>query len=270
MIPMLPVRLDTAITPERLVEDWWAQPKMDGVRALADCRLRRITNRRGADISHRWPDVVEQLPKCDLIIDGELVAWDREGISFAAAHQRDATENPQRRYMEEHPGTIVAFDVAGVHAPIEDRVAMLADLELQVIPLGRPGEVEASAEGLVFKRRGSRYVEGRSPLWQKWKRLTVTSCLVTEMTAGEGERASTFGALVLKTFAGTDLVEVGKVGSGFTGRDLLLIRQLLDAGKPIVVDVRHSGWTSGGMLREPVFHSLRSDLDPHECTKWGE
>src|SRR4051812_3279177 len=51
----------------------------------------RVQSRRGADLTRAFPDIASaarrQLP-AGVVVDGELVVWDREGLHFEALHQR--------------------------------------------------------------------------------------------------------------------------------------------------------------------------------------
>jgi bifunctional non-homologous end joining protein LigD len=86
------------------------------------------------------------------------------------------------------------------------------------------------------------------------------------------------------------LAFAGRVGSGISHRQALdLSRELgrlpadrspfstpvpdVDAAgatwcQPgVVVEVRHTGWTAAGRLRQPVFRGIRSDLSPSEVRR---
>jgi len=85
-----------------------------------------------------------------------------------------------------------------------------------------------------------------------------------------------------------DLVYTGRVGSGFTSRQLGEVKDALEGSKrlkspasgpvpsgkdhtwvepEIVVEVRYKEITSDGLLRQPVFLRFRDDKEPGECER---
>jgi DNA ligase-1 len=89
---------------------------------------------------------------------------------------------------------------------------------------------ETSIEGVMLKRRDSRYVAGRPKgLWYKWKRAPLTlDCVLMYAQRGSGKRSSyysdyTFGAWRTNAEGAAELVPVGKAYFGFTDEELLQI-----------------------------------------------
>jgi bifunctional non-homologous end joining protein LigD len=142
-------------------------------------------------------------------------------------------------------------------------------------------------EGVVAKRRDSRYLPGRrSDAWVKVKHVRRQSAVVGGWKAGEGGRSGRIGSLLLGIPAPEGLVFVGHVGTGFSVRALEGLEELLapltrptspflDAPHAaggwveplLVVDVDFSGWTPDGRLRHPTYRGLREDLDPSEVVR---
>ncbi|MDD2755898.1 MAG: hypothetical protein PHS80_10270, partial [Methanothrix sp.] len=101
---------------------------------------------------------------------------------------------------------------------------------------------------------------------------------------GKGGRATSFAGLLLGAYRNGQLHYVGRVGSGFTDRELEEIAadfSLLDYSpfynapptpqvkwvKPSqVVQVSALETTQDGHLRAPVFLRMRDDKEPLECT----
>lgn len=135
-------------------------------------------------------------------------------------------------------------------------------------------------EGLIVKRAESPYRAGRrSPDWRKLKLTRRQELVVGGWTAPQGSRAH-FGALLLGYHEGGALRYAGRVGSGFDERALADIsrrlRELETRRSPfdpaprfggrahwtrpvLVVEVRFTEWTDGGLLRHPIFLGLRDD-----------
>jgi bifunctional non-homologous end joining protein LigD len=163
---------------------WVHEIKHDGYRMMAwregdDVRL---YTRRGYDWSERYPAVVaavQALKVGSCLIDGELVVCDDAGVSsFERLRSR----------QHDHIAFLYAFDLLALDGqdlrrePLETRKATLASL-LRKSPAGislcehleADGEVvfrhacKMGLEGIVSKRRDSRYSSGATPNWVKSK-----------------------------------------------------------------------------------------------------
>ena len=82
-------------------------------------------------------------------------------------------------------------------------------------------------EGVVAKRKGSKYVPGRrSPDWRKIKLISTQDCVILGWTPGQGGRAR--GASAPSWSARSTVGElrwVGQVGTGFTQK---MLEQLME------------------------------------------
>jgi len=200
--------------------EWIFERKFDGIRLLAfkqgaDVRL-FSRNRLPQDI----PPIVEAiaaLPVRDAILDGE-VTWDRS----TAYHVFD----------------ILWLDGRDVTSrPLEERRALLRDLPLRpplrrVPALDDPKPWERAAqegwEGVIAKRRDSRYEHRRSKHWLKMKYEASQEFIVGGFTDPQGGRVG-LGALLVGYTEGDDFVFAGKVGTGFDTKLLVTLRARLDA-----------------------------------------
>ncbi|MFV0131796.1 hypothetical protein ACLGIH_00655 [Streptomyces sp. HMX87] len=95
------------------------QPKSRGYRALPFTPEQSpgpvlVQRRRGNLIQTRFPDLVRaagQLPE-GLVLDGELVVWDGEHMSFEALQRRAASSGRTAgRLAQELPAHFIAFDI---------------------------------------------------------------------------------------------------------------------------------------------------------------
>ena len=293
--------------------DWLFEPKLDGIRAVAHVSRGavKLSSRRGTDLTATYPGLVAALaaqPVAAAIFDGEIVAFDDRGApSFELLQQRMnlAGELEIAAAEDRVPVTYLAFDLLHLDGfdltgvALEERKEALTRVLLPAGPValvehfqaeGREaydGAVALGLEGVVAKRRGSRYVPGRrSDAWAKIKARHSAEFVVAGFTPGEGARERTFGALLL---AAPDsdgaLVYRGRAGGGFTDALLVDLRARLDAlatdASPfpdtppeaggatfvrpeLVVEVEYSEVTSAGLLRAPVFKRLRPDKAPEE------
>lgn len=148
-----------------------------------------------------------------------------------------------------------------------------------------PAEVMVAAcqlglEGLIGKRKDSRYVHRRSPDWIKLKCGLRQEFVVGGYSKPHGSRAG-IGSLLLGVHDKKgSLIYVGSVGTGFddrTLRDLLRkLRPLVIPDSPfapsreldkkavwvdpeLVVEVAFAEWTQSGSVRHATFRGLRTD-----------
>jgi bifunctional non-homologous end joining protein LigD len=138
-------------------------------------------------------------------------------------------------------------------------------------------------EGIVSKRSDRPYRHGRTSDWVKAKCSRQQEFVVGGFTDPEGTRAG-LGALLIGYYDDDEarLVFAGKVGTGFTHRFAVELRERLDRMaqrecpfvppppraiarhahwvKPeLVCQVTFTEWTSDGMIRHPSFQGLRAD-----------
>jgi ATP-dependent DNA ligase len=166
---------------------WLHEIKHDGFRVIARKDGGRVWlySRPGNDMTHRFPLIVEavaRLRPCSCIIDGEAVACDENGVSSF----------DRLRYRRDDGGVFLyAFDLIELDGadlrrePLEVRKATLASVLRKASPGLRLNEhitepdgalvfahaCKMGLEGVVSKRKDSRYRSGRSPDWLKSKNL---------------------------------------------------------------------------------------------------
>jgi bifunctional non-homologous end joining protein LigD len=272
---------------------WWFEVKWDGYRAIAFCGPGRteLRSRRGNDVAYRFPEVAAMRLGADVVLDGEIVAFDDDGTpSFFLLGQR--------------PANFIVFDLLfhegdRTNLPYEARRELLGQLDLPnpaVIsqPVLGDGEAlfdavgERGMEGIVAKKAGSLYYPGRrSPDWRKIAHKHRGKAVVGGFLTGEGARALTFGSLLLGLWASDGLRFIGSVGSGLTDRSLREIDALLAplrrkdspfgnaidvpgqktfVDPVLVVEIEYRQWTPFDRLRAPVFKGLAADVPPHSVT----
>jgi bifunctional non-homologous end joining protein LigD len=254
------------LTQERFTgPDWIVERKFDGIRLLAFKQgpsVRLFSRNRLPQVIPSVLQAIARLPPHDLILDGEAT-W--QG-GTAAYHVFD----------------ILWIDGRDVRPlPLDARRALLGDLPLDP-PLQRVTSLDDAApweracaegwEGVIAKRRESRYEHRRSPHWLKMKCEETRELVVGGFTDPQGARVG-LGALLVGHFDGDDLVFAGRVGTGFDTKLLVGLRAQLDAieipkspftravGLPrlrshwvrpeIVVQVAFIEWTVHGKLRHP-------------------
>jgi ATP-dependent DNA ligase len=196
--PMLPVPGGEPTEADLTRRSWLYQPKLPGVRCLAwasDDSV-RLTDRRGTDITHRYPDIVQSLRGLpDVMLDGELVACGEDGrISPEQIAARDRAARPAEiaSAVRRIPAQYLAFDLLRFRSrdlrgwALVERTLELHVLELpserllsSVVPsfvdgTGLWDAVRAMGmQGIVAKQESSTYHHGRHLTWVTYEPTTA-------------------------------------------------------------------------------------------------
>lgn len=249
---MLATALDeaalTSLAPEEFLAEW----KWDGIRVqlVAAPDGVAVFSRTGEDIGGAFPDLLEGID-FQAVLDGELlVLQEGEVASFNALQQRLNRKSPTRKLLLESPAHLRLYDILlsdgedlrgqtlsqrRGHLEAWYRRHQPARMDLSpVIPFETWEELSAlradaranGIEGLMVKRKDSRYLAGRPKgPWFKWKRdPLVADCVLMYAQRGHGKRSSfysdyTFGVW-REAEEGESLVPVGKAYFGFTDEEL--------------------------------------------------
>lgn len=273
------------------------QPKLDGTRAIY--RENKLINRRSRDIKYRYPEFDSFKIEENCILDGEVIVYNKEGLpDFNLLQSREQTSKKFKIEILSlrYPATYVIFDCLKYKGeditmkPIEERLALLDKIveeskNLQIIVTSKNGRDlwnkinELGLEGIIAKRRGSRYHAGkRSEFWLKIKNLKTIDCIIQGYTKGEGKRESTFGALYIGVYDENHQIKnIGKVGTGWSDEELINLKKKMDTylieeredrvliEPHLVCEVEFLEFTKHGDLRAPSFKRLRFDKAPEDC-----
>jgi bifunctional non-homologous end joining protein LigD len=326
--PMLAVLSDSV--PDR--GDWAYEFKWDGVRAIVFVQGGRVraTTRNDKDLAATFPElraIGEFLGSRPAVIDGELVAFDETGRpSFGRIQQRLHLGSRAEvvRRSREIPASYLAFDLLYLDGKrlfdlaYDERRTALESLGLAGESFATPPSftgdsaagvletaTERGLEGIVAKRRGSRYKAGaRNGDWVKVKIFRAQEVVIGGWTAGKGGLSGSLGALLLgiphtdpentgpghKRPGQFALDYVGKVGTGFdeaARREILQdLEPLAQEASPfsatltktleaeahfvrpeLVGEVQYAEWTGDGHLRHPSWRGLRLEKDPSQVER---
>jgi bifunctional non-homologous end joining protein LigD len=267
------VPMAATLTQERFAgAEWLFERKFDGIRLLTykrDGDIRLLSRNRLPQACPPIAEAIASLPAKELILDGEAT-WGR-GMAY-------------------HVFDIMWLDGRDVTAlPLDQRRALLSTLPLRpplhhVALLEEPQPWERACregwEGVIAKRRDSRYEQRRSPHWLKMKCEARQEFVVGGFTDPQGARVG-LGALLVGYYDQDDLVFAGKIGTGFDTALLLDLRARLGAieiahtpftravGLPrlrahwveplMVVEIGFIEWTVHGKLRHPRLLGVRED-----------
>lgn len=134
-----------------------------------------------------------------------------------------------------------------------DHVKISKELNLNTIQDIDDWIISNGAEGVILKDSNSLYNYGKRE-WIKYKHFQDITCNVIDYTEGTGKRQGIMGAI---NVIPEGSFKITKVGSGFTDVDLIYIKQLIDSGKNIKVDVKYQEITPDGAMQFPIFLRIR-------------
>ena len=278
---------------------WVYEEKYDGYRILAYKEGARITllSRNAKDRTQTFARVaqaVQALATRTVLLDGEVVSFDRRGVSrfqllqnlqappsyavFDCLYKdgQDLRGQPlthRRSVLEE-----VVNRTAGKRAAIFLSARLSSD-GLKAYQVAK----QKGYEGVVAKDASSPYIEGRSSYWLKFKVRQEDEFVIVGYTPPAGSRKH-FGALLLGAYDHRKLIYVGKVGTGFNQQTLAQLYkkfQPLVRAQPAVIDpprerhvtylapslvaqIAYGELTADRKLRQPVFLGLRDDKRPQD------
>jgi bifunctional non-homologous end joining protein LigD len=298
MAPMLA----THGSVEKLSSIVWAfEGKWDGYRLLVNANHGELElrSRSGRDVTREYPQLealAADLADHHVILDGEVVALDESGIPRFEEMQNRARSTR----VEFWAFDVLALDGRSLlRAKYSDRRKILEALAQTgglIVPEPLPGDGPAALEyarehqweGVVAKKRDSTYQPGRrSQSWIKDKLWKTQEVVIGGWRAGEGGRTSGIGALLVGVPSEEGLQFAGRVGTGFTDKDLATLKKTLEplhtketpftkrltgpdakgvtfVRPELVGEVRYSERTSDGRLRQPSWRGMRPDKSPDE------
>ncbi len=286
---------------------WLTEIKFDGYRLLAflDHGTVRLVTRNGNDWTDRLPAVAEavgQLHVDEALVDGELVALDKDGVSSFPALQAALSDGRDRTLV------FYLFDLLHLdgwnlrRCTLRDRKARLKTLDTWHGMLRfsdhhegdtdrmRKAACQMKLEGIICKKADEPYRSDRGQDWLKLKCQGREELLVVGWTEPAGSRTG-LGALHLGYYDPDGRLHyAGGVGSGFSDDVLGLLRERLDglgsapprslmiAGEDLdqgihwvrpelVAETSFTAWSGASRVRHAVFLGLREDKAPQDVVR---
>ena len=282
-------------------EQWVHEVKFDGYRAVATLENGdvHLYTRTGLDWTQKFPTLAKQLAKLPAktaILDGEIVAVNKKGISSFTALQKALSEGQDKDLQ------YYVFDLLYLNGDdlkpqtLFERKKQLASLLKKAKALSKQvfySEHFASRgdemlkrccslhlEGVISKRSDAPYRSGRGTSWLKAKCHRRQEFVIGGFTLPT-HASRGVGALLIGYRENNDFIYAGKVGTGFDNQTSLSLRAKLNAAqqktmpfktvtpagkrgakwvKPqLVCEVEFTEWTPDGHLRHPSFQGLRED-----------
>jgi bifunctional non-homologous end joining protein LigD len=284
------------LVPEPFDKPGWVyEEKYDGDRIVAykeEDRV-RLLSRNGKNRTDKFPRIaaaIRSLQPVTLLLDGEVVVFDKKGVSRFQLLQQDKGE-PVYAVFDclFHEGKDLRREPLSTRRTVMERSIGSSRVLLPSHRLATNG-LEAfriarrrGYEGLVAKDLSSLYVEARSTKWLKVKVHQEDEFVIAGYTKPAGSRQH-FGALLLGAYDKGRLHYVGKVGTGFDQKTLAglyrkfqsLVRvqpALWDPPREkgvvfltprLIAQISFQEWTADRKLRQPVFLGLRDDKRPQD------
>jgi bifunctional non-homologous end joining protein LigD len=272
-------------------EGWIFEIKYDGYRLIVEKDGPEVWlwSRAGNDLTDTFPEVaraVSLLPVPHLVLDGEVVVHDLEGLpSFSRLQRRGrlTRRGDVVRAAVALPATLYLFDLLGFQdfdvrpLPLLERKRLLRSVLPSTGPLRFSDHIaergdamfeqvqQMRLEGIVAKKADARYRGVRSKDWLKIRADHTSDFVIVGFTEPTGSRKG-LGALHVGQYAGDDLLYVGRVGSGFTGAQLDDLRQELEAlqvdDAPVAGPAPSGGghhWVSPELVAEVRYKEFTDD-----------
>ncbi|GAA0956290.1 ATP-dependent DNA ligase [Frigoribacterium faeni] len=299
--------------------EWAFEMKWDGIRAVAVVHdgAVTLTSRNGNDLTPAYPELQVLAERVDgeggAVLDGEIVAVDEKGRpDFGLLQTRMGLTRARdvARVATGAPVKLLLFDVmrAEGRSLVKDEYDARREVLERIVESGGAvdvppafdGDLEAAVatskrlrlEGVVAKRRDATYSAGRrSRAWIKMKHHQTQEVVIAGWRPGAGRRADGVGSLLMGVPGDDGLQYVGRVGTGFSDRELDELLPSLRAaarktsplvGVPAadardahwvtpsrVGEVSIAEWTSTGRLRQPSWRGWRPDKSPDDVVREG-
>jgi len=277
------------LTEERFSgPEWIFERKFDGIRGLAFKQGKNVVIYSRNRLPQHRPDIIAVIQSLDCrecILDGEL-SWHEQRSGYDVfdilwLDGKDLTSLPLMERRSILRSLIAALGRSKGRSLVRVAAEVTGD---------KPWEraCKLGWEGVIAKRRDSKYEHRRSKQWLKMKCEASQELVVGGWTDPQGSRVG-YGALLVGYYDGDDFVFAGKVGTSQGVSALKEMRAKLDAleiekspftravGLPkkgahwvrpkIVVQVQFIEWTTHGKLRHARLIAIRTDKKPRDVVR---
>lgn len=228
-----------------------------GFNKIKDDKTVIIFNRKGKVVTDKFPDIVLIINAWEMkesfIIDTEIYPVESDGrpAPFKKMGTRIHSKNIVEA-IEKCPVELGIFDCMMfgnlnlMDNPLRERLPFILKFHKQAVRIIEDTQefkweqdafynraISDGYEGIMVKDLNATYESGkRSKAWAKYKPPRVElDVVVTGARYGEGKRATVFGSYDIAVKDGTEFIQVGSIGTGFSDADLLSLTQ---QGKKII------------------------------------
>ncbi len=282
--------------------NWVFELKWDGYRVLSNINNGKVElySRNGISYNRKFELIKNELENIphDCILDGEVVIVDKKGrpdFQKLQNYEAGKTKGELLYYV---------FDLLHLNGhdiislPLLERKSLLPTIlenldhvlfcdHIEAMgPTLYKRAIDAGMEGVIAKKADSVYSPGyRSEKWLKIKDTNTEEAIICGFTESVGGGAI-FGSLILGMYQDNKLTYVGNCGSGFSASEQKVLLKKLQAletdtnpfGKKLalkgriphwvkpqlICEVKFSEWTKNGLMRHPIYKSLRYDKEQEE------
>ena len=306
--------LENNLSKLGICKDWQIELKWDGIRGQIIKRNGEIfVWSRGEElVTDKYPEfaVLRECQIDNFVLDGEILPWkDNQPMTFHDMQRRIGRKTVGKKLLEEVPIRFMVYDVLEYESQDyrekqlserrETLVRLLESINLSCLMLSQTIETDSwenlkeeqikarenGTEGLMLKRRSSKYEIGRKKgNWWKWKVDPYTiDAVMTYAMRGHGRRANLYTDLTFGLWDNGELITFAKVYSGLTDKEFKEINQFIRKNtvqkfgpvkqvKPeLVFEIAFEGIAqstrhkSGVAVRFPRIHRWRIDKKAEEA-----
>ncbi len=315
----------TSVATIPVGDEWQYEPKWDGFRCLVfrDGANIDLRSKAGQPLARYFPDIVEAVRAVEsprFVLDGELVipAEGAKTLSFDALLQRiHPAASRVKKLAAETPAWLVVFDLLAtpkgkslVERPLRERREELEsfaakflqrDGRLRLSPATTElatakkwfGNLGASLDGIIAKRRNAPYASGERDAMVKIKAKRTADCVIGGFRYAEKQRV--VGSLLLGLYdedgilhhvgfcsglkaaerpALTKKLEAVRGGPGFTGKapggpsrwSTKRSTEWEPLEPKLVVEVQFDHVSGGRFRHGTTLLRWRPDKAPRQCT----
>jgi ATP-dependent DNA ligase len=278
-------------------QNFYGEYKLDGIRVLMKRQNNqyKFWSRSGLVFNTRniftvLPDLQKDLDhiKSDFILDGEIWIHNvSSGQGFRLLLPLVKTITLSKQFYQNYQFNYTVFDIIQLNnTPVykksyKERRNLLEDLipskylienfhigsNLDNIKIWLSRAREKFLEGLVLKEQNSSYeFNKRSLNWLKIKHTFDTvDVKIIKAYKGTGKYSHLYASFDIGVLNNSSITCIGQVGSGFTQKDLEVLKDLYDSNSNIIMEVQcealspSTKYDSKYALRFPVFVRLRDD-----------
>jgi bifunctional non-homologous end joining protein LigD len=304
-----PLQLATLVDAVPSGNGWFHEIKYDGYRAeiAAAGSEVRVYTRNGLDWTDKFAPLVRHVAALDLppcLIDGEIVAYDKEGNPDFSSLQSVL----KRGHGAQDEATALHFFAFDLLEENGKSLAKLGNLERKerleallrdaqppiavadhVIGAGETlyaAMCGAAQEGIISKRADAPYLGRRTKSWVKVK-CTRRQEFVIVGWKPSSTKQRPFSSLLLAQYEGDTLVYKGNVGTGFNADSLadlakrfaklerksaplevdkVAARKVRWLKPDLVAEIAFAEFTASGSVRHASFLGLRQDKEAKDVT----